>query len=200
MGLLEQAGNVFEDSEFLELKHSYSGNTELFINQSRELYPRSENDSFGMLIRAIAEVIAENYNEAAKYFKLTKIFGTESQRIYSYIQVGETEAAQALLDKRKAAISFRLDAEIEYWGSAPIEVDAMEISYLEEDIQKAMANLKKAMNKTYIIGNYYITNPMFKKLRQHPDWSALLEESDKRAAVQREIYLKLVAENDKTSL
>ena len=200
IGLLEQASRIFEDSDFAELKYWYSGNTELYISQSRVLYPRTKDDSFGLFLRALAEVRAENYSEAVKYFKLTKLLETDIGRIYSYFRVGETVAAQALLDKRKAILSSRIDAEVEYWGGVPIEVNVMRIAYLEGDIQKAMANLKQAMDKKYIIDYDYKVEPMYKKLREHPDWPALLAESERRATIQREIYMKLVAEKDKSSL
>ncbi|MFT5451851.1 MAG: TolB-like protein/Tfp pilus assembly protein PilF [Enterobacterales bacterium] len=200
IGLLEQAANVFDDSDFVELKYWYKGNVELFVSQVRELYPRVENDSLGLFIRAQAEARTENYSEAVKYYKKTKFGVTDDERIYSYQQVGETEVAQTLLDKSKALLLTRMDAKAENFGREPIEVRSMTIAYLEQDIDKAILNLKKAMDKKYIINYYLKTVPMYKKLRQHPEWPAILAESDKRAAKQREIYLNLVAEKEVTTL
>jgi TolB-like protein/Tfp pilus assembly protein PilF len=200
IGLLEQAGSVFEGSEYVHLKYWFSGNTELYTSYVREVYPRKENDSLGFLIRAQAEAEAEDHVEAVKYFKLTKRAETGVQRIYSYQQVGENEAAQVLLDKVKAELTTQLNANIEYWGPVPIEIRVMAIAYLEGDLEKAITSLKQAMKKQYIIEYYYKTLPMYKKLREHPEWSALLAESDKSAAEQREIYLKLVAQKETTTL
>jgi len=80
------------------------------------------------------------------------------------------------------------------WGFNPTELRVMEIAYLEGDIAKAIANLKQAMTKHYIISSSIKFQAMYKQLRQHPEWPAILAESDKRAAIQRELYLKLVAE------
>jgi tetratricopeptide (TPR) repeat protein len=204
LGLLEQAGSVFEDSVFNVFKYLYRGNTELFISQSRELYPRNENDLLGLWIRALAEAVAENHIEAAKYFKLTKTFEarTNADRIYSYQQVGENEAAQVLLNKAKAELTTLLNANIKYFhfSGRSIEIGMMEIAYLEGDLEKAIASLKQAMKKKYIIEAKYKGLKMYKKLREHPEWSTILLESDRRAAIQRELYLKLVAEKEITTL
>jgi TolB-like protein/Flp pilus assembly protein TadD len=204
IGLHEQAGSVFEDSVFNVFKYLYRGNTELFISQSRELYPRNENDLLGLWIRALAEAVAENHIEAAKYFKLTKVFETESNagRVYSYQQVGENEAAQVLLNKAKAELTTLLNANIKYFhfSGRSIEIGMMEIAYLEGDLEKAIASLKQAMKKKYIIEAKYKGLKMYKKLREHPEWSTILLESDRRAAIQRELYLKLVLEKEITTL
>ena len=78
----------------------------------------------------------------------------------------------------------------------PIELFAMEIAYLEGDIDTAIANLKKAMEQNYIVNIEYQLNPIYKKLRAHPDWPSIMAESNKRAAIQRELYLELIDEGD----
>jgi hypothetical protein len=35
---------------------------------------------------------------------------------------------------------------------------------------------------------------MYRGLREHKDWADILAESDKRAAIQRELYVKLKAQ------
>ena len=139
-----------------------------------------------------------------KYFKLAKSFETSRERIYSYQQVGEIKAAQSLLDKAKSQLKlWRSLGATHVWtspGMVPIDVADMEIAFLEGDSEKAITSLKNAMTSKYIISFKYKELAMYKKLREHPEWPALLAESDKRAAVQREIYLKLVAEGSKTSL
>ena len=39
----------------------------------------------------------------------------------------------------------------------------MEIEYIEGDIERAILNLKKAMNKKYIIYSDYVIYPMYNK-------------------------------------
>tara|TARA_R110000737_G_scaffold281582_1_gene288194 strand:- start:3838 stop:5985 length:2148 start_codon:yes stop_codon:yes gene_type:complete len=197
IGLKEQAASVFEDSDFIELFYWFKGNTEQFILQARALYPRSENDAIGLFIRAQAEARAENYSEAVKYYNLTEYDDTGIERIYSYLQLGETAIAKKLLDKEKALLSSKIDAKIKYWGTSSIAIKVMEIAYLEGNTEQAIANLKLALANNYIVDYDYKTIPMFKRLRQHPDWLAILRESDKRAAEQREIYFKLRAEENK---
>ena len=78
----------------------------------------------------------------------------------------------------------------EWCGVAPV---------LEEDIDKAIFQLKKAMKKNYIVHYNYQKRTIYQKLRAHPDWPAIIAESNRRASVQREIYLKLVEEENKTA-
>ena len=85
-------------------------------------------------------------------------------------------------------------------GFKNLELNAMKIAFLEADIDKAIEYLQAAMARGYILDFQYIFIPVYAKLRQHPEWPAILSESDNRAVIQREIYLKLVAEEDKTTL
>jgi hypothetical protein len=71
----------------------------------------------------------------------------------------------------------------------------MEIAYLAGDIDEAMASLKQAMAKNHILHFDYQKMPMFQKLWEHKEWPALQDESNKRAAIQRDLYLKLSVKN-----
>ena len=64
---------------------------------------------------------------------------------------------------------------------------------MEGYTDKAIEYLHKGLNKAYIINHFYKIHPMYKDLRAHPDWPALLEKSERRATEQRETYLNLVA-------
>ncbi len=204
IGLGEKAASYVDETIASAVKYWFKGNDELYVSQIRAMFPRSENDSLGYWLLARAEVVAENYNEAAKYFKLTEFGEIDSERIYSYQQTGDSKNAKALLEKARIQLKSWMDAEAKYLRSAntiqPIALRAMEIAYLEGDIEKAIVSLKKAMEKNYIMNFEYKATPMYKKLREHSDWPAIIAESDKRAAEQRERYLKLVAEDAKITL
>jgi hypothetical protein len=200
LGLGDKAAAYYEGTSFEMNKHWFTGNDELFISQTRENFPRNETDALGMMVRALAESFAGNHAEAVKYFELTKLCDECNERIFSYQIAGDTVAAQRLLDKLKLQLTSWLNTGVKNWefyeNIAPIEIKIMEIATLENDIEKAIDNLKKAMDKSYIISYRYKMSLMYKKLREHPDWQAMLDESNKRAAAQRQIYFKLAAEED----
>ncbi len=204
LGLNEQVPNLFEGTDFSALKYWYNGNLEYYISQIRAIFPRNETDELGYLYRALAETHAENYTEAVKYYELTNICMDCIERIYSYQRVGNDEIADQLLSNMQATHTAWTNTDVQYWeffeNIVPAEIMTMELAFLEGDTEKAIANLKLAMAKNYIIDYLYKTMPMFKKLRKHSDWPALLAESDRRAAIQRDIYLKWVAGKDTTTL
>ncbi|MFT5452348.1 MAG: Tfp pilus assembly protein PilF, partial [Enterobacterales bacterium] len=200
MGLEEKAADYLKGIAHGIWSHLYRGNKELFLSQAREIYPRNEDDYLGAAYRAIAEMNDANYSEAIKFYTLSDINRFTDELIYAYKQVGNAEAAEALMDKTRATLTSRLDNNVQYWNVEPIEIRIMEVAYLDDDIELAIVNLKKAMDKGYIISFVYKTAPMFKKLRDHSEWPTLLAKSDKRASKQREIYLKLIAEKEATTL
>lgn len=201
IGLADKAASYIDGTIADAYKYLLKGNVELYISQIRETFPRNENDGLGNWVRASAEVIAENYQDANKYFKL--IDSSENLKIYTLQQTGDSEEAQTLLKKSKLQLTQWMEAGAKYFNKSnliqPIEIWEMEIAYLEGDIDTAIANLKQAMEQNYIVNFEYQINPIYKKLRAHPDWPAIIAESNKRATVQRELYLELIAEGDKTS-
>ena len=201
IGLAEQGAAFIENTSFEVMKYRLLDNYELYISQSREIFPRNDNDAAGFLIRAYAESIAENCGEAVKYFKLAGFNDTDKENIYCLQQVGDIEAADALFEKLKKETLPWITAEVKFYPRGkPIDIRTMEIAYLEGDIKRAITELKLAADKNFIVDFELKTLPMYKKLRARPEWSALLTESDKRAAVQREIYFKLIAEEENASL
>jgi TolB-like protein/Tfp pilus assembly protein PilF len=203
IGLNEQAAGLVKGTNAEPLKYWLNGNNELFVSKMRATYPRSESDSFGYMLRGFAEVYAENYRTAVDYFKLTEIDQTSKMRIYSYQQTGLIDEAKNLLESDRLVLNPWLEAKEKFYFSSnmfqPIELKIMEIAHLQGDINKAIANLKEAMKKDYIVNFEYKNNPIYKNLRAHPDWPAIIAESDKRAAIQRERYLKLSAESESES-
>jgi TolB-like protein len=163
-------------------------NQQLYIDWVREHFP-TDNEYLGEV-----EVLAENYHKAVDLFTLNTC-GECNELIFSYLQVGDYDAANPLIDERKKQYANAFKS-----GEKYLEIPAMEIAFLENDIDKAIEYLHIAMVNGYIIHYEYRDYPMYNSLREHPDWPALLAESDRRAAEQREIYLKLVAQEEKTSL
>ncbi len=76
----------------------------------------------------------------------------------------------------------------------------MKIALLEDNLDVAMQHLRNAVDKGYIIFNAIRTEPIYERLRQHPEWSEILAESNKRVDLQLEIYFKMVAEDKKAYL
>ncbi len=204
IGLHEQAAELMSRTPFDMIQHRFSGNIGLYISQTREKFPRNDKDSFGMVARATAELYAGNYKESAKYYELSKMCSTCSQKIHVYFQVGNKEAAQQILDRVKDRLTRSINAGMLYYRSltyiVPIDVKSMEVASLEGDVDRAIMHLKRAMMKKYIISFEYKYNPIYAKLRAHKDWPSILAESNKLAAEQHEIYQKLVLEGTNLSL
>jgi len=205
IGLLKQAAELMDRTPFGMIKHRFSGNIELYISNTRNKFPRNENDSFGMVARATAELFAEDYIEAVKFYSLVpQMCTTCTHRIFAFIQVGDIETAQPLLDEVKDWLSESIKAGIQYRQTmpyiAPIELISMEVASLEGDIDRAIMLLKSAVKDKYIISFEYKYNPTYAKIRAHKDWPSILAESDKLAAEQRKIYQKLVLEGTDITL
>ena len=204
LGLDTAAGQYMEDSFLAPLKYWYSGNLELYVSQMRQSFPRNESDSLGFLQRAFAEATAGNYNEATKFFKQTDICETCANRIFSFQQSGDLDTAKMLLDKKKKYLKSFLSSGVKYTRyysyMVPIEIEQFIVAYLEGDVERAVEYLKIALEKKFLFYLSIKNDPMYNKLHQHPDWLELLEESNERAKVQRELYLKLLEQQKSTAI
>jgi TolB-like protein/Flp pilus assembly protein TadD len=197
IGLGDKAASYIDGTIADSQKYLYTGNIELYINQTRATYPRNENDGLGNWVRGRAEVFAENYQDASQYFKHIHGIGASSDQIYSYQQTGESDDARILIKESMSLLTLWMDTGFKYFLSEnmlqPIELWEMEIAYLQGDIDRAISHLQNAMQQNYIVHFAYRINPIYKKLRAHPGWPAILAESNRRAAIQRDLYLKLSA-------
>jgi hypothetical protein len=105
--------------------------------------------------------------------------------------------AQTYTDQIKKELSTWLAVNAKNWyieqNMEPIVLKIMQIAILEGDIDKAIMNLKIATENNYIVTFGVKVEPMYKQLKQHPEWPAILEGSNLRAAAQREIYFELLA-------
>lgn len=200
IGLGDKAASYVEGRFADAAKYWFKSDIESYTKQIRETLLLMESNDVNNRIRGGMEVYAENYQEASKYFKLVDSREFEIGRIYSYQQTGDSDEAQTLLRKAKSVLRLWMEVGGKYINNSsllqPIELFAMEIAYLEGDIDTAIANLKKAMEQNYIVNIEYQLNPIYKKLRAHPDWPSIMAESNKRAAIQRELYLELIDEGD----
>ncbi len=199
IGLGEQAAALIEGTDFDIFKYKFRGNQELFLTELRANFPSSNKDSHGNYVRAFHEYVDGNYQEATKYWQLTTFHKTHEVRIFSYLQTGKTEDALSLLKKRKEQYINKVNAGISFFNSFPIEREGFIIANLEGDIDKSIVLLQKAIQKGLIMKPYDMHTRLYDKIRAHPKWPDLFAESEKRAKVQREIYLKLVAEQTKIS-
>jgi TolB-like protein/Flp pilus assembly protein TadD len=204
IGLGEMAASYFIDTPFEVFQYWFKNNMELYTSQTRDVYPRAEDDSLGIIWRAITESRAENYPEAVKYYQLDQFCSTCSIAIYSYLQVGDMETAKRKLDLKKQRFAAATKAGIKYWrsydGFMPIEIEEMDIAYLDGDIDKTIRAMQSAMEKGYIVDYDFQKIPMYEALRTHPQWPEIMAESNQRATEQRTLYLKLAEEENASSL
>jgi TolB-like protein/Tfp pilus assembly protein PilF len=195
IGLNEKATTFLEGTMAEASKYWFSGDLDSYISHVRANFPRYDDDSLGNWARAMAEAQVENYDQASKYYKLLNMRYPSFPQIYSYQQVGDIDLAQTLLNTLILELTQYLDADVKFIESSPIEIKMMEVAYLAGNIDEAMERLKQAMAKNYILHFDYQKMPMFQKLWEHKEWPAILAESNKRAAIQRDLYLKLSAED-----
>ena len=197
LGLNQLTADVFKNDRFEFLGHSYT-NLELARSEARGSVPRSAADVLGAFHRAFTEYIAGNYIDAVHYFLLSGFICTNcNQLIFSYLQLDDFDSAEPLLEKRKRRHQIQLREGLYSLGTKTVNVDAADLALLDSNLSKAMSYLKLAMDKGLILDRWYqYLDPLYEPLRGHPDWPALLAESEKRATEQREIYLKLVAEDN----
>jgi len=122
---------------------------------------------------------------------------------HSYLQIGDNDTASLLLEERKKNVAKNLNSEniglSDLIDLIDLIIEEMSIALYEDNLDFAIQHLKKAMDKGYIIGYNYRKEHIYMKLRQHPEWQAIFAESNRRAVIQREIYLKLVAEVEKAN-
>ena len=190
----EKAAEIMANSPVPVWQHYYNNNHELFVSQSRAQYPGSEDNVLGNFMRGIAEFINGNYPDAVRY--LEKSFCRNcNPLIYSLNQVGDTESATAMINRKRSKILKRINS-----GEKYLEDELMELAYIEGNVEQAVKYLKSSMKNGYMMAHTFIHGPISKKLRQHPEWPAILAESDRQAAEQREIYLTLIAEDEKGTL
>ncbi len=196
IGLAKKAAGFFKATPIELFGDWYLGDDKTFIRLARASFPRSEKDSMGLFIRALAETRAGNFDEASRYFDLSKIGNTDVERIFSYLKAGEDKKAKTLVREIKTEITRWSDAGAShiprFAENMAMEMREMEVAYLDGDLELAIANLGKAVDRRNIIRFEYKALPMYKELREHPEWPAILAESERRAANQREIYQELV--------
>ncbi|PCJ48471.1 MAG: hypothetical protein COA74_08745 [Gammaproteobacteria bacterium] len=204
IGLGDMAARYFIDTPFAVFQYWYKNNMELFTSQLRGVFPRAEKDSLGIIWRANAESLAENYSEAVKYYQLDDYCNTCAIAIYSYLQIGDMETAKRKLDLKKQQLLAAKKAGIKYWQGfedfRPMEIEEMDIALLDGDIDKAIRSMQSATAKGYIVEYQIQKIPMYAKLRDHPQWPEIMAESNQRATEQRALYLKLVEEDNPSSL
>ena len=205
IGLYKQASISLENTVLEHYKHYYSKNIELFISEARNNLPRSNSDTLGAYHRGVAELIVENYKEAVKYLELSACNKCD-YLIYSLKMVGDEETANDLLKQRKSLNSKYKDEGYSYWfdkiqsRDVYIDTDTLKIAYLEDDIEKSIHHLRTLLKAGHLIEFEFKQFPMYKKLRQHPDWLTLSEKSDKLATEYREAYLKRLTEENNSNL
>ena len=199
----QRAGEAIKRTGFDAFGHFFKNDQELFISEARKQFPRSDADIVGMFIRSSAELAAGNYKDAIKYLESSPFCDNCAGLIYSYFQVGHTELAEQLLKQRKEQYRTDLEAGVRYtYGSPsviPMGFEAMDLALLEGDIDKAIQHLQTAIRNGVPLTSEIRHWHMYQQLRNHPKWPSIRDTNDKRMAEQRDIYLKLVAEQDEFS-
>jgi len=190
LGLINEGVEVLEGTAFEVFGLILRSNNELFISQTRALFPRSDSDLIGAFARALAEFKAKNYKEAIQYYKQTVCDQCE-ELIYSYIQVGDTDFAKALLDKKRSNYQ-----KIVTDGVINQRKTAIIVANLEGNIVKTLTLIEEELNKGVLIDRKFKVSQIYEKLRQHPKWPALLARSNQLSEQQKEIYLRLIAEDE----
>lgn len=84
ISLNEKVANLLVGTVADAVKHLHHGNIKAYIKQLRESFLGNGNDSLRNWLRAHAEAVAENYQEAIRYYQLVQLWEeTGSELIYS---------------------------------------------------------------------------------------------------------------------
>ncbi len=173
---------------------------DLYVSEGRKTFPRFDSDVTGNWERGMIELYVGNYKEVIHYLKKTP-WTNDDFLIFSYLQIGDNDTASLLLEERKKNVATNLNSDnIPHSDLIDLIVEEMRIALLEDNFDLAIQHLKKAMDKGYILGSINSLNKIFTKIQQHPEWSEILEESNKRVVLQQKIYLKMLAEDEKNNL
>ncbi|RLB94656.1 MAG: hypothetical protein DRH76_09085 [Deltaproteobacteria bacterium] len=203
IGLNREALNLLDNDSSATLSPWYANDLEGYSRETRNKFPLTEEDYFGMLLRANAETVAGNYDAAVDYYRKSQFCDLCDPFIYSLQQLGEIESANKLLVEREKRFNKLVKAGVKNWiynplnysELAPINIVGMNNNYLSGDIKQAITLLQQAITEGYIVEQKYKIHPMYENLRAHPKWPSLLAESDAHAAKEREIYLTQSQDN-----
>jgi TolB-like protein len=187
LGLTQLAGNVFKGRENAWFKHLFNNNIELLLTEIQARYPRAENDRRGYFIRAVTELDAGNYQEAASFFE--KSFCDRCIELaYSLKFAGFDEQFQEVFNYQKQRLQSELDAGKNNFNLVYMEFD---LAFLAGDIDGAIAILESDAKKGRLYYFGYDTLAYFQALRAHPKWSALKALNEQEKLKEQAIYLSM---------
>lgn len=174
LGLREEAANVVENTEQDILKHVFRNNFELLLTQARATLPRSDNDRFGNFYRGAVETFAGSCKQAIELFEKTYSNNHEFT-IYCYRKVGDMESYEKEMSRRKDRLKFTQEAG---YSKDNWKYLAMTNHYLSGEIDAMATMMKRDVESGEVIGIGFLNNPIYKQLREHKDWPAIVAISE----------------------
>ena len=118
--------------------------------------------------------------------------------VFSLKQMGDDESAKKRLEKMKEKLTITESSQNQYKAKFIAE-EKLEIALVEEDIDKAMSHLAEFLDNRGIYSDGWDSFKKYieyyKPLYAHKDWPKLYEKIQQRIKEEREIYLKLVADD-----
>jgi TolB-like protein/Tfp pilus assembly protein PilF len=158
------------------------------------IFPRADNDMLGYRGLGFAEAWTGEYAAAVSWFdKNTLLKGEDSAEIYSYLKGGDETRGNQYLTVALTKLTHAQEIGLTGY-QIPIKLTSLvaaELSYLQGDIDKAIAILETAIDGGAVLAVEYRYFPMYEALRAHPDWPALLVKSELTVVKQQAIYWQL---------
>ncbi|NNJ72060.1 MAG: tetratricopeptide repeat protein, partial [Enterobacterales bacterium] len=193
LGLTEQAKDTISDIFFAPYRHVYEENLEQHLIEAQQVFPRTEQDSYGNFLRALAEFSNANYNDSARYFKLATGYCDYCiVRLFSYIEADEAYGLEQLELKKQRFQNAVIQGEAYYLGRHN-EAELLEIALLEKDADRAIQYYEQLVNKKQPIDVEILYFKPYQFLRDHPEWPRLIKRHKAIMAEEREKYLSLTA-------
>jgi TolB-like protein len=196
-GLNQQALGMWKNSDIYEpMQHFLNKEFDKGQLLAREVYPRSEDDDFGSMMRGVYEMASGNYTAGITFLNAsswTLLSGADLLYVApSYYIIGDTVQLTKIRLKYKLMLGYLTIA-----GRTDVDVLYAVVAFLGDDIDSAINYLQSALSKdsNAILPIEFTFFSTFKRLRAHPEWTSLLMESDKRVAKVRNDYLKLADKN-----
>ena len=161
----------------------------------RAIFPRNNNDITGLSILGETAAAVGEYAAAVKWFdafvvkwsdKSTTDYRASAIEMYSYLNVEDKTQGNQYLTVALAELAREQQSGLSFDSTYPAE-----LSYLQGNIDKAIAILETTIDGGAVLNVNFRYYPMYDALRAHPNWPALLVKSELTVVKQQAIYWQL---------
>ncbi len=196
LGLDEQAQALVIGDEYEAARHFYTLDFERLLKEVREKFPRDENDVMGTSLRAAAEMLNLNYQEAEYYIGDNMELLGKLDMILLHMGLGnEDKVIQLINDYESENLNSYFSTD------NVINTTRFYSALFRQDYNSAINYLEIILKDNRLIPYYILhgRHPVTVELRNHPRWEELLEMSNLNKLKHQQVYLELVEQENNSS-